>query len=239
MLDINVAVRGLNLTDNQKTIFDNAIAKTKSLPDVTSGTKEKFKEAISSALNNKHATFIDLITAPLAHYEGRLNDTVMGHYEIALRWAEFDESLNDEQRLTFRKRIGPTVTKVYRAMTSGSMRLTTLENLGADDYARKLNYTTAQQSKIVDLIKETEVRISILNDKGKSSTELINKTLTNPSLGFIEIPNAMLDFYKSVTNVISIKKNYISDVHENLNEEQRLQLRDIIKGKLRMLTLIL
>ena len=239
LLDANVAVRGMRLSEDQKVLLEAAIAKTKELPDVTSGTKKSFKDTLGAVIDNDKATFIDLVNSPINHFRGKLHDTVMGHYEIAVKWAKFDESLDVSQRLVFRTRMAETITKTFQSMTSSTAKLANIEDLSVGDYARRLDLTTGQKSTLTELFKNTIPRIRALDEKGAQATAKINKTLADPTLGFVEIPDAMLDFFKGLVEALEVKNDYGAKVFNELSDGQKKILTDYIRSRLKILRLVL
>ena len=235
LLDVNVAARGMDLNETQKKLFDNAIATTKNLPEVTADTKKIFKNNLSLVIDNEKSTFLDLLNAPVLHFTGRLHETVMGHYDIAKKWAEFDESLTAEQKLNFRGKMSGTISKTFKAMTSNSARLAVIADFSSDEYNSALNLTAEQRKVLSDLYIKTIPNIKELDVKNEKSTSIITRATADANVNFSEIPDAMLDYYNCLTDTLKIKGEYSELVFNLLNEDQKIKLRDKSRGRLKLL----
>ena len=239
LLDARVAVRGFELTPAQTALLNEAIDSTKKLPDVTGDTKKSFKQTISASIDRDDATFADLSSVLITHYEGRLNETVMGHYEIASKWAKFDASLDEKQRLSFRGKLAPTLTKAFSSMTKNSVNLAKIENLSSEEYVRKLRMSDAQVKIAEDLFQDASSQMAALSSKGDQANNKIAKALSDASADFQDIPEAMLDYFKTLTAALKIKRDYGNALHRNLNEDQQRQLADMVRSKLKLLRFFL
>ena len=237
--DTSIAVRGMRLSDDQKVLLEAAIAKTKELPDVTSGTKKSFKETLGVVIDNDKATFLDLANSPITHFRGKLHDTVTGHYGIAVKWAKFDESLDGSQRLIFRSRMSETITKTFQSMTSNTAKLANIEDLSGGEYARRLDLTSTQKTALTEIFKKTIPRIKALEEKGVQATAKINKTLADPTVGFVEIPDAMLVFYNGLVDALEVKNDYGAKVFDELTDGQKKVLTEYIRSRLKLLRFVL
>ncbi len=235
LLDANVAVRGINLTEAQTALLNEAIESTKKFPDVTGGTKKSFKQTISEAIDRRDATFSDLSSVLVTHYQGRLHETVMGHHKIASHWAKFDASLDEKQRLNFRGRMAPTITKAFSSMTKNSVYLAKIENLSSDEYVRKLGMSEAQTKTAANLFQDASSQVAALGAKGDQVNSNIARALSDPSVDFLEIPEAMLDYFNALTAALKVKRDYGNALHRTLNEKQQHQLADMVRTKLKLL----
>lgn len=239
LLDVNVAVRGLQLNEDQKALLEAAVKKTKELPDITSGTKSSFKSALSTVIDNDKATFIDLVDSPVAHYRGKLHETVMGHHDIAVKWAKFDDALDAAQRSTFRARMAETISKTFQSMTSGSVRLASIEDLSVGEFARKLDLTPGQKAVLAEKFKSTLPKIKALDDRSAQATRKVSQTLTDSGAQFMNIPDAMLDYYNGLIAALEAKSEYGASVFNELNVEQKKILTEMVRSRLKILRLVL
>lgn len=239
LLDVNVAVRGMRLTEDQKILLDSAIARTKELPDVTAGTKKSFKDTLGAVIDNDKATFIELVNSPINHYRGKLHDTVMGHHGIAVKWAKFDESLDVNQRMIFRSRMAETISKTFQSMTTSSVKLANIEDLSLGDYARRLDLSGTQKAVLTETFQKTLPKIKALNDKSVEASSKINKALVDPTIGLMEIPDAMLDFYRALVEALEVKSEYGELVFKELSDAQKKALTDLVRSRLKILRMVL
>jgi flavin-binding protein dodecin len=234
LLDANVAVRGINLTEAQTALLNEAVESTKKLPDVTIGTKKSFKQTISEAIDRRDATFADLSSVLVTHYQGRLHETVMGHHRIASKWAKFDASLDEKQRLIFRGRMAATITKAFSSMTKNSVYLAKIENLSSDEYVRKLGMSEDQAKTAENLFQDASSQVASLRSKGDQVNINIARALSDPSVDFLEIPESMLDYFNTLTAALKVKRDYGNAFHQTLNEKQQHQLADMVRSKLKL-----
>lgn len=239
LLDVSVAVRGLHLTDAQKALLDSAVEKTTKLPDITTGTKKSFKESLTLVIDNDKATFIDLVTAPASHFSGRLHEVVIGHFDIAMKWAEFDDSLEPEQRRNFRTRMSETIRRTFQSMTSNAVKLVAVDDWSTGDYAGRLEMNVTQQMAIKKLHERTIPEIQSLDKKSNEALKIVNTALADPNVKFSEVPYAMRRFYEGLIQILAIKNAYIGDVYEQLDDRQKKAASEIVRGRLKLLRLVL
>lgn len=163
----------------------------------------------------------------------------MGHYEIASKWAKFDASLDDKQRLNFRARMAPNITKAFSSMTKNSVNLAKIENLSSDEYVRKLGMSEAQVKTAAGLFQGASSQVASLDFKGDQVNSKIARVLSDPSVDFLEIPEAMMNYFNALTEALKVKRDYGNALHRTLTEEQQRQLADMVRSKLKLLRFFL
>lgn len=239
LLDMGVASRDLELNPEQKILWENAIEKTKGLSDITTGTKNSFKKIIIIALDNENASFLELQNTIIIHFYGKLQETVQGHFDIAVEWAKLDDSLTLVQRKIFRTRVGPAILSTFKEMTDKSEKSLALENLDSNDYAIKLGYILEQRTAIRALYLNELFNIQETGRMRAGFVVIIEEALSNPAIPFLEIPNAMRENFSSHKKAIKSRAEYTENVFNILNEVQRIQYTNMVRGKLKILQFFL
>ncbi|MFM8624814.1 MAG: hypothetical protein ACKOCZ_09950, partial [Betaproteobacteria bacterium] len=190
LLELRVAVRGLELNAAQKGFLNEALESTKKLPSVTTDTKKSFRQAITAVVDKNDSSFQELMNVVATHYEGRLKETVTGHYELAGKWAKFDDSLNPEQRMIFRGKMAPTITKTFNSMTGATVRLAQLDNLANEESAKRLGLSESQIKNADSLFQDAAKKVASLNSTAEQMNTKIARVFSDPSASFLDIPEA-------------------------------------------------
>ena len=231
--------RSIEMTAEQNRLYQQALENIRNLPNTTSATKPQLREIIDSALEKSTATVDELQKEVLSPYYGVLEKTIQAHYDLALSWAQFDNSLNLEQRKVFRTRIGDMIQQKFKDMTAGTERSTRTENFDTDEYARKFSYTDDQRQRIRELMKKRDSIMATAQLRRDALPLRISRTLLDPQIPFTEFADAMAESFRIGRETMTALLAVSSECNQVLDNRQQKMMADFYRGKLKTLRFML
>ena len=103
--ELGFITRFIELNPHQKSSWDEAIATTKSMPDVTKGTYSAMKISLKKSTSNSDFDFFSAYSDLINGLYSVRNNTVEEHKKVAESWSKFDDVLNIDQKIIFRSKI--------------------------------------------------------------------------------------------------------------------------------------
>jgi hypothetical protein len=233
--ELSFITRFIDLTPEQQSKWNLAVSTTKAMPDVTKGTYKAMKESIKKSIDQPNFDFLKAYLDLINGLYSVRNKTVEEHKKVAVSWALFDASLNEDQRAVFRSKISPTLVDFFNRMSDGNEKSLRFPELSSDNFARQLGYTN-EQIRAADFYAAEIQKISSQSKLNREKyLAQIQGVIANPGIDFSVIYQAMESGYNEHRGLITSGADALADFSQSLTIDQKTKLNEIMLGKLKFM----
>lgn len=233
--ELSFIARFIELNAKQKSSWDEAIATTKSMPDVTKGTYSAMKISLKKSTSNLDFDFFNAYGDLIAGLYSVRNSTVDAHKKVAESWSRFDAELSIDQRIIFRSKISNLLIDFFNRMSEGNEKSLRFPALDSDSIVSQLGYNKEQLESVKNYSEEIS-NISKMAKLNRAQYILkIQKVLLDPAESFSVVAEEMEGSYNEHRALVMRGGDALNEVSKSLTLTQRKKINEIMLGKLKLL----
>ena len=233
--ELGFITRFIELNPHQKSSWDEAIATTKSMPDVTKGTYSAMKISLKKSTSNSDFDFFSAYSDLINGLYSVRNNTVEEHKKVAESWSKFDDVLNIDQKIIFRSKISNILVDFFNRMSDGNEKSLRFPSLNNDSIGSELSYTKAQLESVKYYSDEIANISNVAKINRVKYISKIQKVLLDPSVNFSVIAEQMEGNYNEHRALIIRGGDALNEFSKSLTFDQRKKLNEIMLAKLKLL----
>lgn len=232
--ELSFISRFIELNPQQKSSWDEAIATTKSMPDVTKGTYSAMKISLKKSTSNSEFDFFNAYGDLINDLYSVRNNTVEEHKKVAQSWSKFDDGLSADQRIIFRSKISSILVDFFNRMSDGNEKSLRFPSLDNDSIASQLIYTKEQLESVKKYSDEIANISKVAKVNRVQYISKIQKVLLDPFVSFLVIAEEMEGSYNEHRALVMRGGDALNEVSKSLTLEQRKKLNEIMLAKLKL-----
>lgn len=233
--ELSFITRFIELNPQQKSSWDEAIATTKSMPDVTKGTYSAMKISLKKSTSNAEFDFFNAYGDLINGLYSVRNNTVEEHKKVAESWSKFDDRLSADQRMIFRSKITSILVDFFNRMSDGNEKSLRFPSLDNDLIASQLSYTKEQLESVKNYSDEITNISKVAKVNRVQYISKIQTVLLDPSVSFLVIAKEMEGSYNEHRALVIRGGDALNEVSKSLTSDQRKKLNEIMLEKLKIL----